>query len=68
MLKINTKLLLEKMKSFQMEPITVSVIMTASPLEAAVSNTLAHPGEGQLLAPASQHCLGAPAMAHHLNA
>ena len=54
--------------SFQMKPITVSVIMTASPLEVAVSNTLAHPGEGLLLAPASQHCLGAPAMAHHLNA
>ena len=54
--------------SFQMKPITVSVIMTASPLEVAVSNTLAHPGEGLLLAPASQHCLGAPAMEHLLNA
>ena len=42
--------------------------MTASPLEVAVSNTLAHPGEGLLLAPASQHCLGAPAMEHLLNA
>lgn len=51
-----------------MKPITVSVIMTASPLEVAVSNTLAHPGEGLLLAPASQHCLGAPAMEHLLNA